>query len=127
MALAIWDMPMASTRVAPTTRTLFGAARRWVTFPDMYPPIGYMLTTTPGIGLRGGYGLYQEYTRVTTAPGINPVIFRPLGVKAYQKGTRSFALANTVTANYGQVSVTSQLKRLILYYRAMDEYGETPA
>jgi len=129
MALAIWDMAAASTRICPTTRALFGVARRWVTFPDMYPPIGYMLTTTPGVGLRGGYGFFQEYCRGTTAPGINPVIYRAVGVKAYQKGTRSFALASTAGAavGYSMVPVACLLKRLVLYYRAMDEYGEIPA
>lgn len=139
MALAIWDI----TTITSGT-VLYGATSRWVTFPDAFPPAGYLMTTTP-TRATSAYGLYVEYMASTT-PVWTTVTFSsaggvlcvgiPIKVRSYQKGTRSFILDQawaTITAALPeQTRATTTvgrapLKRLILYYRAMDEYGETPS
>jgi hypothetical protein len=140
MALAVWDI---TTITSPTT--LYGvAAVRWVTFPDAYPVIGYMMTTTPVKGT-SAYGLYIELVAstspmISSGAGVATVapVQVPWKVRSYQKGTRSFIIdCDQVTMQTGSGALESgtlngvlgvnRLKRLILYYRAMDEVGEVPA
>ena len=141
MALAIWDITTITTGT-----TLFGTVGRWATFPDAFAPIGYMMTTTP-TKATSAYGLYAEYV-ASTSPVSSPVTFATQGgiiqavvpwkVRSYQKGTRSFLIAETwaaitTTATLPEATVPSStigraaVKRLILYYRSLSEYGDTPS
>ncbi len=131
MTLAIWDI---TTITSTAANTHFGLASRWEEIPDMYPPIGFMFTsTTPGArAQRSSYGLYIEYICTTIAPKVpsGKPIYMALRARAYQKGTRWFIVdAMLKDADLANIKPqrTNSLKRLILYYRAMDEYGETPA
>ncbi len=136
MTLAIWDITTITSNAA---NTHFGVAGRWEEIPDMYPPIGFMFTsTTPGArtvaNAFSSYGLFIEY-QCTTSGGANSltcgtVRHMPLQARAYQKGTRWFSIATAIRDGDLPSSVhhhTNPVKRLILYYRAMDEYGETPS
>ena len=139
MALAMWDITTITTGA-----TLYGTTGRWVTFPDAFPAIGYMMTTTP-VKVTDAYGLFIEYV-ASTSPVSSPTtlatqggilqIVAPWKVLSYQKGTRSFLLASTeaqVTAGlteatqHSTIAGASRVKRLILYYRGMSEYGECPS
>lgn len=141
MALAIWDITTITTGT-----TLYGFTGRWATFPDAFPPIGYMMTTTP-TKATSAYGLYVEYI-ASTSPVSSPTalatqggtvqLVQPWKARSYQKGTRSFQIAETWVAITTTATLPEQttatavvgrapIKRLILYYRAMDEYGETPS
>ena len=141
MALAIWDITTITTGT-----TLFGTTGRWATFPDAFPPIGYMMTTTP-TKATSAYGLYAEYI-ASTSPVSSPATLATQGgiiqavvpwkVRSYQKGTRSFLIAETwatitTTAKLPEATTPSTtvgstpVKRLILYYRSLSEYGDTPS
>ena len=141
MALAVWDITTITTGT-----TLYGTTGRWATFPDAFPSIGYMMTTTP-TKATSAYGLYAEYV-ASTSPVCAPTTLAAMGgiiqavvpwkVRSYQKGTRSFLLAETwatitTTATLPEATTPSTtigrsaVKRLILYYRALGEYGECPS
>ncbi len=139
MTLAIWDITTITSNAA---NTHFGLAARWEEIPDMYPPIGFMFTsTTPAARAQlSTYGLFVEYQGSTTisvagGAGRGATIYRPIRVRAYQKGTRWFIIGSANAAGSGmrdvdlhcENTIAHPIKRLILYYRAMDEYGETPA
>jgi len=136
MTLAIWDI---TTITSIAANTHFGIIGRWEEIPDMFPPIGFMYTSTlPATRAQansiGGYGLYVEYQRTTSAGapffGKGTSRYEPRQVLSYVKGTRWFRIAVQIqdVGLPGRVQfVPYPIKRLYLYYRAVDEMGETPA
>jgi len=134
MAIAIWDMTTYTTGV-----TLYGITGRWITLPDAFQTLGYMLTTTP-VKTVNPYGLFIEYLGSTspffaaTNGGYVPVV-GGVKVNSYMKGARSFLVndpCDTVLASAsGGLAVNTLhpggIRRFILYYRAMGEFGEVPA
>lgn len=130
MALAVWDI----TTITSGT-TLYGSTSRWLTYPDAFPPAGYMMTTTPTIAT-SAYGLYIEYNGYCTTsigPGGTGSFCRhiqPIKVRSYIKGTRSFILDGEIdntTLQRASEGIALAPKKLILYYRSVSEYGDTPS
>ena len=141
MTLAIWDI---TTITSVAANTHFGVIGRWEEIPDMYPPIGFMFTsTTPAArAQRSSYGLFLEFecstsnTVAAAAPGSGMVKHVPIRVLSYQKGTRWFRIQAPLYDDvYVGASAIGEMKsncanatkRLVLYYRAQDETGEVPA
>jgi len=139
MTLAIWDI---TTITSNALNLHFGISARWEEIPDMFPPIGFMFTsTTPAARAQlSTYGLFVEYVGTTSAAmagskAMGMPHFRPMRVRAYQKGTRWFIIGSQAAAGSGLIdanltctpTIAYPIKRLILYYRALDESGEVPA
>jgi hypothetical protein len=125
--MAYFTFDLASITTAATTlgtgdgalvyyATMFGesSARYWIRGPRGMPAIGYILTTTPTMGVASGV-FYQDFT---TSPGLgNFQLGTALKCEAFARGTRWFAVQGPVT----DMDQTSAPKRLHLYYTSVNE------